>query len=100
MLFRSQMKPGFILERESEGGQGLTWPNGVAGLALVDQRWPERTDAPDEDVLDAAESDVATLLLVMPLSASALGKAKSKKAVAWFDKTRNSNWHQVAFALE
>ena len=97
---QAQLKPGFILERESEGGQGLPWPNGVAGLALVDQRWPGRTDAPDEDVLDAAGNDVATLLLVMPLSASALEKAKSKKAGAWFDKTRNSKWHQVAFALE
>jgi len=103
---KAPLRPGFVLERESESGQNLPWPDGVEGLALVDHQWPKHTETAqaangepqDENAFEEDASDLVSLLLVMPLSANTLEKLKSKKAGAWFEKAKSYKWHQVAFA--
>ena len=86
---------GFFVERITDGWQSLPWPADLEGFALIDHKWPKTQDTAQQ-TSDDKENSVA-LLLVLPLSASAVKKAKSKNSMEFFEKLKNSKWHQVVF---
>lgn len=92
---RDQLVHGFFVERIADGWQSLSWPADVEGLALIDHKWP-KTQAAIQQTSDDDEDSVS-LLLVLPLSASAVKKVKSKKSIEFLEKSKNSNWHQVVY---